>query len=267
MVKTDTGVSAPADGVPQGAAWSLGPWVPALGGLPGAESPAQPHSWPPTSHFQKDTATQRKDRLRQSFSLLRLQNQDRLFQASASQPLEVQKEDLMSRWAREKAAPHRDFLHLEQSCFEPCGWKARVGLASDTAGTRSPLRLCLPGYLLASFPWGPRAQGPCEQPQARGWGDAEPLIPMFPAQQPQPPQLPNELQRTPMGLSHLPALDPCLWLQEHGSLVRCLTRPWGRWEAATATREGVRKPAGQTKLGQPQPGPQRGPPRLPPHTL
>ncbi|XP_024616090.1 cilia- and flagella-associated protein 74 [Neophocaena asiaeorientalis asiaeorientalis] len=63
-----------------------------------------PHSWPPTSHFQKDTATQRKDRLRQSFSLLRLQNQDRLFQASASQPLEVQKEDLMSSSQEYQAA-------------------------------------------------------------------------------------------------------------------------------------------------------------------
>ena len=263
MVKTDTGVFAPAGGLPQGATWSLGPWGPALGGLPGAESPGQAHSWPPTSQSQQDTATQRKDQWRQSFSTLRLQNQDRLFQASASQPPELQKEDLTSRWAREKAAPHRDFPHLEQSCFEPCDWKSGVGLASGTAGTRS----CLPGHLLTSFPWGPRAQCPCEQPQSRGWGDAEPLTPMFPAQQPQPPQLPNELQRTPMGLSHLPALDPCLQLQEHGSLVGCLTGPWGRGEAATATREGVRKPAGQTKLGQPQPGPQRGPPRLPPHTL
>ena len=37
--------------------------------------------------------------------MLRLQNQDRLLQASASQPPEVQKEDLASRWARETAAP------------------------------------------------------------------------------------------------------------------------------------------------------------------
>ncbi|XP_023981408.1 cilia- and flagella-associated protein 74 [Physeter macrocephalus] len=43
---------------------------------------------------QKDTATQRKDQRRQSFSILRLQNRDRLFQASASQPPELQKEDL-----------------------------------------------------------------------------------------------------------------------------------------------------------------------------
>ncbi|XP_029071749.1 cilia- and flagella-associated protein 74 [Monodon monoceros] len=45
---------------------------------------------------KSDTATQRKDQRRQSFSILRLQNRDRLFQASASQPLELQKEDLMS---------------------------------------------------------------------------------------------------------------------------------------------------------------------------
>ncbi|XP_007449036.1 PREDICTED: uncharacterized protein LOC103080454 [Lipotes vexillifer] len=87
-----------------GAAWSLGPWVPALGGLPGAESPAQPHSWPPTSHSQKDTATQRKDQQRRSFPILQLQNRDRLFQASASQPLELQKEDLTSSSQEYQAA-------------------------------------------------------------------------------------------------------------------------------------------------------------------
>nr|XP_058896087.1 cilia- and flagella-associated protein 74 [Kogia breviceps] len=42
---------------------------------------------------QKDTATQRKDQRRQS-SIPRLQNRDRLSQASASQPPELQKEDL-----------------------------------------------------------------------------------------------------------------------------------------------------------------------------
>nr|XP_020729404.1 cilia- and flagella-associated protein 74 isoform X1 [Odocoileus virginianus texanus] len=44
----------------------------------------------------KETATQRKDQRRPSFSMLRLQNQDRLLQASASQPPELQKEDLAS---------------------------------------------------------------------------------------------------------------------------------------------------------------------------
>ncbi|TKC42926.1 hypothetical protein EI555_019455, partial [Monodon monoceros] len=68
----------------------------ALQGLTKEAEAKSPHSWPPTSHSQKDTATQRKDQRRQSFSILRLQNRDRLFQASASQPLELQKEDLMS---------------------------------------------------------------------------------------------------------------------------------------------------------------------------
>ncbi|KAM9706014.1 cilia- and flagella-associated protein 74 [Dama dama] len=44
----------------------------------------------------KETVTQRKDQQRPSFSMLRLQNQDRLLQASASQPPELQKEDLAS---------------------------------------------------------------------------------------------------------------------------------------------------------------------------
>ncbi|XP_030619822.1 cilia- and flagella-associated protein 74 [Delphinapterus leucas] len=53
---------------------------------------------------KSDTATQRKDQRRQSFSILRLQNRDRLFQASASQPLELQKEDLMSSSQEYQAA-------------------------------------------------------------------------------------------------------------------------------------------------------------------
>ncbi|XP_061043163.1 cilia- and flagella-associated protein 74 [Eubalaena glacialis] len=53
---------------------------------------------------QKDTATQRKDKRRQSFSTLWLQNRDRLFQASASQPPELQKEDLTSSSQEYQAA-------------------------------------------------------------------------------------------------------------------------------------------------------------------
>lgn len=45
----------------------------------------------------------------------------------------------------------------------------------------------------------------------------------------------------------LPA-HPCLWLQEHGSLIRCLTRTLGHGEALTGTYEMVGKPAGHTKL-------------------
>ncbi|XP_060140144.1 cilia- and flagella-associated protein 74 isoform X1 [Globicephala melas] len=52
---------------------------------------------------KSDTATQRKDQQRQS-SILRMQNRDRLSQASASQPLELQKEDLTSSSQEYQAA-------------------------------------------------------------------------------------------------------------------------------------------------------------------
>lgn len=51
-----------------------------------------------TSQFRKDMATQRKDPKGQPLSLLRLQNRDRLFQASTSHSLELQRQDLKFRW-------------------------------------------------------------------------------------------------------------------------------------------------------------------------
>lgn len=63
---------------------------------------------PPASlspvQFRRDMATQKKDQRRQSVSILQLQNRDRSFRSSSSQPPELQKQDLTSRWAREKAA-------------------------------------------------------------------------------------------------------------------------------------------------------------------
>lgn len=52
-----------------------------------------------TSQFRKDMATQRKDPKGQSLSVLRLQNRDQLLQAPTSHSLELQSQDLKSRWA------------------------------------------------------------------------------------------------------------------------------------------------------------------------
>lgn len=52
-----------------------------------------------TSQFRKDMATQRKDPKGQSLAVLRLQNRDQLLQAPTSHSLELQSQDLKSRWA------------------------------------------------------------------------------------------------------------------------------------------------------------------------
>ncbi|XP_057414025.1 cilia- and flagella-associated protein 74 [Balaenoptera acutorostrata] len=83
---------------------------------------------------QQDTATQRKDQWRQSFSTLRLQNQDRLFQASASQPPELQKEDLTSSSQEYQAAQAtltRSFQGKFDKFVVPC-----VVASGDTKGRK-----------------------------------------------------------------------------------------------------------------------------------
>ncbi|MBW03246.1 Cilia- and flagella-associated protein 74, partial [Eschrichtius robustus] len=79
-------------------------------------------------------ATQRKDQRRQSFSTLRLQNRDRLFQASASQPLELQKEDLTSssqEYQAAQAALTRSFQGKFDKFVVPC-----VVASGDTKGRK-----------------------------------------------------------------------------------------------------------------------------------
>ncbi|XP_068397247.1 cilia- and flagella-associated protein 74 [Eschrichtius robustus] len=83
---------------------------------------------------QQDMATQRKDQRRQSFSTLRLQNRDRLFQASASQPLELQKEDLTSssqEYQAAQAALTRSFQGKFDKFVVPC-----VVASGDTKGRK-----------------------------------------------------------------------------------------------------------------------------------
>uniref|UniRef100_A0A8C0HU32 Cilia- and flagella-associated protein 74 n=1 Tax=Balaenoptera musculus TaxID=9771 RepID=A0A8C0HU32_BALMU len=83
---------------------------------------------------QQDMATQRKDQRRQSFSTLRLQNRDRLFQASAPQPPELQKEDLTSSSQEYQAAQAtltRSFQGKFDKFVVPC-----VVASGDTKGRK-----------------------------------------------------------------------------------------------------------------------------------
>ncbi|KAG5202416.1 hypothetical protein JEQ12_003806 [Ovis aries] len=90
--------------------------------------------WPGKS--QKETVTQRKDQRRPSFSMLRLQNQDRLLQASASQPPEVQKEDLASssqEYQSAQASLTRSFQGKFDKFVVPC--VVASGDTKDRKGT------------------------------------------------------------------------------------------------------------------------------------
>uniref|UniRef100_A0A8C2XUE9 Cilia- and flagella-associated protein 74 n=1 Tax=Capra hircus TaxID=9925 RepID=A0A8C2XUE9_CAPHI len=85
---------------------------------------------------QKETVTQRKDQRRPSFSMLRLQNQDRLLQASASQPPEVQKEDLASssqEYQSAQASLTRSFQGKFDKFVVPC--VVASGDTKDRKGT------------------------------------------------------------------------------------------------------------------------------------
>lgn len=122
---------------------SLGSMAPAHLAKQGPGAAAQPAS---TAQARKDTATQRKDLRKQSVSTVRLQNRDGLSRASASDGLELQKQDLTSRCVpcvREEAArplPSRPVMGarpapteatrtdcLKQSCFEPVAGSAGLG--------------------------------------------------------------------------------------------------------------------------------------------
>ncbi|KAF4018512.1 hypothetical protein G4228_009934, partial [Cervus hanglu yarkandensis] len=84
----------------------------------------------------KETVTQRKDQQRPSFSMLRLQNQDRLLQASASQPPELQKEDLASS-SQEYQSAQASLIRSFQGKFDkfvvPC--VVASGDTKDRKGT------------------------------------------------------------------------------------------------------------------------------------
>ncbi|XP_068841854.1 cilia- and flagella-associated protein 74 [Capricornis sumatraensis] len=85
---------------------------------------------------QKETVTQRKDQRRSSFSMLRLQNQDRLLQASASQPPEVQKKDLASssqEYQSAQASLTRSFQGKFDKFVVPC--VVASGDTKDRKGT------------------------------------------------------------------------------------------------------------------------------------
>lgn len=145
--------------------------VPALGSLPAQQSPKGSTIVRLPWQSLKETVTQRKDQQRPSFSMLRLQNQDRLLQASASQPPELEKEDLASRWAREKATPASGPTEMSPYAPGPYDCKSRAQLASGTGGTRSCLEA--PQVLLSwlsahlSSP-GPRAPVKSLSPGAGG---------------------------------------------------------------------------------------------------
>uniref|UniRef100_A0A4W2EKX1 Cilia and flagella associated protein 74 n=1 Tax=Bos indicus x Bos taurus TaxID=30522 RepID=A0A4W2EKX1_BOBOX len=85
---------------------------------------------------QKETVTQRKDQRRPSFSMLRLQNQDRLLRASASQPPELQKEDLASssqEYQSAQASLTRSFQGKFDKFVVPC--VVASGDTKDRKGT------------------------------------------------------------------------------------------------------------------------------------
>uniref|UniRef100_A0A8B9YP82 Cilia- and flagella-associated protein 74 n=1 Tax=Bos mutus grunniens TaxID=30521 RepID=A0A8B9YP82_BOSMU len=85
---------------------------------------------------QKETVTQRKDQRRPSFSMLRLQNQDRLLRASASQPPELQKEDLASssqEYQSAQASLTRSFQGKFDKFVVPC--VVASGNTKDRKGT------------------------------------------------------------------------------------------------------------------------------------
>ncbi|KAB0343535.1 hypothetical protein FD754_020461 [Muntiacus muntjak] len=84
----------------------------------------------------KETVTQRKDQRRPSFSMLRLQNQDQLLQASASQPPELQKEDLASssqEYQSAQASLTRSFQGKFDKFVVPC--VVASGDTKDRKGT------------------------------------------------------------------------------------------------------------------------------------
>lgn len=135
---------------------SLGSMAPAHLAKQGPGAAAQPAS---TAQARKDTATQRKDLRKQSVSTVRLQNRDGLSRASASDGLELQKQDLTSRCvcvrpgggrpppslqARDGGppCPHRGHPHRlpEAELLRASGWKCRPGPASDTSGPRGYLQ-------------------------------------------------------------------------------------------------------------------------------
>ncbi|XP_055275348.1 cilia- and flagella-associated protein 74 [Moschus berezovskii] len=85
---------------------------------------------------QKETVTQRKDQRRPSLSTLRPQNQDRLLQASASQPPELQKEDLASssqEYQLAQASLTRSFQGKFDKFVVPC--VVASGDTKDRKGT------------------------------------------------------------------------------------------------------------------------------------
>ncbi|XP_044798805.1 cilia- and flagella-associated protein 74 isoform X2 [Bubalus bubalis] len=85
---------------------------------------------------QKETVTQRKDQRRPSFSMLRLQNQDQLLRASASQPPELQKEDLASssqEYQSAQASLTRSFQGKFDKFVVPC--VVASGDTKDRKGT------------------------------------------------------------------------------------------------------------------------------------
>uniref|UniRef100_A0A8D0NUS5 Cilia- and flagella-associated protein 74 n=1 Tax=Sus scrofa TaxID=9823 RepID=A0A8D0NUS5_PIG len=88
------------------------------------------------SSFRRDMATQKKDQRRQSVSILQLQNRDRSFRSSSSQPPELQKQDLTSssqEYQAAQAALTRSFPGKFDKFVIPC--VVASGDTKDRKGT------------------------------------------------------------------------------------------------------------------------------------
>ena len=120
-----------------------------------------------------------------------------------------------------------------------------TGLMSETAGPRCCLEAPQAPFLSIC---------PCSVPLEPGSLGTASLHQLPPdSQNPRPTRVESEPPRAQMALSHLPALDPCLGLQEQGSLVRCLARALGWGAAPTRIWEGgrqlIRQPWDRTRVG------------------
>lgn len=199
---------------------SLGSMAPAHLAEQGPGAAAQPAS---AAQARKDTATHRKDLRKQSLSTVRLQTQDGLSRSSTSDGLELQMQDLTPRCAGQEAAPPLPCRPRPRGGHPHraprSGRMSEPGPASDPAGSRGST--CARAQPIPLGPWPLSSLTP-------GLGRCRRLDSHIPS-----PAAPAHL-----GAKEAPGM-------------------WGRPPQESGKGEG--KPAGQTKLGQPQLGPSTSP--------